>query len=137
MRNNRRLQVRDGAVSVLTLFTSGGTLVCCALPITLVSLGLGSAVVGLTGAFPWLIALSKHKAWVFAGSALLLAFGAWMIYRPGRSCPTDPNLRRLCERADKWNRRLHSISAVIWGIGFTAAYLSLPILKLVERFSQG
>lgn len=130
-----RLRFRDGAVSILTLFTSGGTLVCCALPITLVSLGLGSAVVGLTGAFPWLIALSKHKGWVFAASALLLAFSAWMIYRPGRSCPTDPDLKRLCERADKWNRRLHWVSVSIWGIGFTAAYLSLPMLKFFEGTS--
>ena len=36
----------EGAITVLTLLTSTGTLVCCALPITLVTLGLGSAVVG-------------------------------------------------------------------------------------------
>ena len=74
-------RLNEGTVTFLTLLTSTGTLVCCALPIMLVTLGLGSAVVGLTGAFPWLVTLSRHKAWVFAVSALLLAIGGWMLYR--------------------------------------------------------
>lgn len=93
-------RMRDGAATLLTLFTSGGTLVCCALPITLVTLGFGSAVIGLTGAFPWLITLSQHKAWVFAVSATLLVFGGWMIHHRGRSCPADPRLGRLCTTLD-------------------------------------
>ncbi len=120
---------RDRIAMVLTLFTSSGTMICCALPITLVSLGLGSAVVGLTGAFPWLITLSQHKGWVFAVSAILLIAGGWMIYRPGRSCPADPELQRLCARADFRNRRLYWISFSIWLIGFFAAYLLLPISR--------
>lgn len=124
-----RDRIRDSAVMVLTIFTSSGTLVCCALPVTLVSLGLGSAVVGLTGAFPWLISLSQHKAWVFAVSAGFLVLGGWRIHRPGQSCPTDPTLRTLCSRLDVWNRRIYWISATIWGIGFFAAYLLLPVSR--------
>lgn len=124
-------RVRDGAVMLLTLFTSSGTLVCCALPITLVTLGFGSAVVGLTGAFPWLITLSQHKAWVFGASAGLLIFGGWMIRRRGRACPADPRLGRLCTRLDAWNRRLYWTSVSIWGIGFFAAYLLLPVSRFV------
>lgn len=132
MRAELRQRLQDGAVSVLTLITSGGTLICCALPIMLVSVGLGAAVVGLTSALPWLVTLSEHKEWVFAGSALLLAIGGWTIYRPGRRCPADPELQRLCESADRWNRRVFWLSVSIWGIGFAAAYLSLPILRLLE-----
>lgn len=124
-------RLRDVAVTLLTLFTSGGTLVCCALPITLVTLGFGSAVVGMTGAFPWLITLSQHKAWVFAVSASLLVFGGWVIHRRGRSCPADPRLGRLCARLDAWNRRLYWTSVSIWGVGFFAAYLLLPISRFV------
>lgn len=48
-------------------------LLCCALPALLVSLGLGAAVAGLTSELPWLVELSRHKEWVFAVSAIMLA----------------------------------------------------------------
>lgn len=122
-------RLREAGVSVLTLFTASGTLVCCALPVTLVTLGLGSAVVGLTGAAPWLITLSHYKAWVFAGSALLLGLGAWLLYRPGRSCPADPRLGALCRRLDRWNRGILWLAVAIWAVGFAAAYLLLPVTR--------
>lgn len=125
-------RLREGAVTFLTLFTSTGTLICCALPITLVTLGFGSAVVGLTGALPWLIPLSQNKAWVFGVSAVLLGVGGWLIYRRGRACPTDPKLGLLCERLDRWNRRVYWTSVTIWGIGFFAAYLLLPVRQALE-----
>lgn len=126
-------RLNEGAVTFLTLLTSTGTLLCCALPIMLVTLGLGSAVVGLTGTLPWLVALSRHKEWVFAVSALLLAVGGWMLYRRGRSCPTDPKLGRLCGSLDQWNRSIYWTSVAIWGIGFFAAFLLLPLTRALEN----
>ena len=119
--------LRQSAVSWLTLFTSAGTLVCCALPILFVMLGLGASVAAVTSAAPFLITLALHKSWVFAGSGLMLLVAGVLLYRPGRACPSDPELGRLCARADHWNRRIHGFSAAIWGIGFFAAYLALPI----------
>lgn len=124
-------RLRDGAVMMLALFTSGGTLVCCALPVTLVTLGFGSAVVGLTGAFPWLITLSQYKGWVFAVSAGLLVLAGWVMLRRERACPVDPGLGRLCATLDTWNRRLYWTSVSIWIIGFFAAYLLLPVTRLL------
>lgn len=124
---------RESGISWLTLFASTGTLICCALPITLVTLGLGAAVVSLTSAFPFLIALSQHKAWVFALSALMLAISGWMLFRPGRVCPTDPVTGRLCNRTQVWNRRVYWTSVVIWIIGLFAAYGALPLLRWLER----
>lgn len=118
---------RQNTVSWLTLFTSTGTLICCALPILFVMLGLGATVAAVTSTVPFLVTLALHKSWVFAGSGLMLAVSGWLLYRPGRTCPSDPELGRLCARADRWNRRIHGISAAIWGIGFFAAYLALPI----------
>ncbi|HXG29105.1 MAG TPA: hypothetical protein VNJ47_09710 [Nevskiales bacterium] len=117
----------QSVVSWLTLFTSTGTLICCALPILFVTLGLGAAVAAVTSAVPFLGTLALHKAWVFAGSGLMLLVSGWLLYRPGRTCPSDPELGRLCERAQRWNRRIHGVSAALWGIGFFAAYLALPI----------
>lgn len=126
-----RQRLREAGVTVLVLFTSSGTLICCALPVALVTLGLGSAVVGLTGVAPWLIPLTRYKAWVFAGSALLLALGAWLLYRPGRSCPADPRLGALCSRLDRWNRGIFWVAVAFWVIGFAAAYLLLPVTRFL------
>ncbi|MBN9459697.1 MAG: hypothetical protein ABS43_31855 [Bordetella sp. SCN 67-23] len=119
--------LRQNTVSWLTLFASSGTLICCALPILFVMLGLGATVAAVTSAVPFLVTLALHKGWVFAGSGLMLLVSGWLLYRPGRACPSDPELGRLCERAQRWNRRIHGVSAAIWGIGFFAAYLALPI----------
>ncbi len=119
--------VKDGGVTWLTLFVTTGTLVCCALPILLVTLGLGATVAALTSALPFLITLSQHKAWVFALSGLMLGLSGWLIYRSGRSCPSDPQLGELCNKTHIWNRRIYWSSVIIWGIGFVAAYLALPL----------
>ena len=118
---------RQNTISWLTLFTSTGTLICCALPILFVMLGLGATVAAVTSTVPFLVTLALHKSWVFAGSGLMLAVSGWLLYRPGRTCPSDPELGRLCDRAQRWNRRIHGVSAAIWGVGFFAAYLALPI----------
>lgn len=117
----------ERGVTFFTLFTTTGTLVCCALPIILVTLGLGTTAVAMTSALPFLITLSKYKIWVFAFSGLMLALSGWLMYRPGRSCPTDEQLGRACQSAQRWNRRIYWASVTIWGIGFFAAYLLLPI----------
>lgn len=117
----------ETAVGLGTLLLSAGTLVCCALPILLVSLGLGASVAALTSAAPWLVALSAHKGWIFTISGLAIAGGVLLLYRPGRACPTDPRLAVLCARADRWNRIALASAAAIWLIGFAAAYLWLPV----------
>jgi hypothetical protein len=117
----------DRGVTWLTLFTTVGTLICCALPIMLVTLGLGAAVVSMTSAFPFLITLSQHKIWVFGFSGAMLLFSGWLLHRSGRHCPADPELGALCKKSQKWNKRIYWASVSIWGIGFLAAYLALPI----------
>jgi len=47
MESNSQL-FESRTLSWLTLFASTGTLICCALPITLVTLGLGTTVAALT-----------------------------------------------------------------------------------------
>jgi len=114
-------------VSWLTLFASTGTLICCALPILLVTLGMGATVAALTGSLPILVTLSQNKEWIFAGSGVLLGVTGWLIYRSGRACPADPVLAALCRRTEVWNRRIYWSSMATWGFGFFAAYLALPL----------
>lgn len=114
--------------SWLILFTSMGTLLCCALPILLVTLGMGAVVASTVTALPWLVPLTANKIWVFVGSGVLLAFSGWLMYRSGRACPTDPEMARLCERTQVWNRRVYWVSVAIWCVGIFFAYLYLPLI---------
>lgn len=125
-------QLKEGGMTWLTLFASTGTLICCALPIILVTLGLGATVAALTSSFPFLITLSEHKAWVFAFSGGMLGLTGWLLYRSGRSCPGDPEAAALCETAHFWNRRIYWTSSVLWCIGAFAAYLALPLRIWLE-----
>jgi len=118
-------------LNLLALFASTGTLVCCALPITLVSLGMGATVISLTSSFPFLMTLSEHKLWVFVLSGLLL-FAGWFVYKRERACPVEPALAELCQRTQKWNRRMLWVSVGIWSIGFFAAFLALPLRQWLD-----
>ncbi len=111
----------------LTLFVTSGTLVCCALPILLVSLGFGAVVASLNYNIPGLVFLAEHKAWTLSLSALLLVFLAWLIWRPNQSCPADPELAALCKSSRRWNKRVFWVSVIIWSIGFFASVLLLPL----------
>jgi mercuric ion transport protein len=116
----------------LTLFASSGTLVCCALPILLVTMGFGAVAASLNYNIPGLIFLAENKAWTLSLSALLLLLLAWVIWRPGQSCPTEPKLAAYCEKAKKWNRRIFHFSVTIWAIGFFFSYLLLPLRQFLD-----
>ena len=117
----------------LALFTSMTTLVCCALPILLVSLGLGATYAAMTDSAPWLITLGKYKAVTFFVAGILISGAAWFIWRPGRACPTDPILAVQCQRVDKWNKRALVLAISAWLIGFFAAYLAFPLQVWLEN----
>lgn len=127
-----RVQIEATGITWLTLLASTGTLICCALPIILVTLGLGATVAALTSALPFLITLSQHKIWVFTFSGGMLGVSGWLLHRPGRTCPSDPEMAALCERAHVWNRRVYWVSVSLWVIGFFAAYLALPLRMWLE-----
>ncbi len=111
----------------LVLFTSSTTLVCCALPILLVSIGLGAASASLFASMPFLVTLAQYKTSVFAASGIVLAITAWFLYRPARVCPADPKLAEQCNTAHRWNLRFFWAASLMWLVGFAAAYLALPI----------
>ncbi|MEA3274074.1 MAG: hypothetical protein U9Q81_02005 [Pseudomonadota bacterium] len=126
------MQSRQMGLSSLTLFASTGTLICCALPIMLVTLGLGATVAALTSAFPVLITLSEHKIWVFAFSGATLGGAGWLLFRSPRACPADPKLAVMCKKTRVWNRRIYWTSVVVWSAGVFAAYLALPLRIWLE-----
>ena len=115
----------NAAVSFLSLFTSGGTLICCALPALLVSLGAGAALAGLVTTFPQIVWLSEHKVPLFIIAGIMLAGGGFMQWR-ARSlpCPADAVLAAACMRARKWSAGIYWFSVVMFATGFFFAFIA-------------
>jgi len=113
-----------------TLFVTSGTLLCCALPVLLISVGLGTVVASLNYNIPGLMFLAEHNFWILSLSALLLVFMAGVIWRPNQACPSDPKLAAVCQKARNWNQWIFWVSVIIWGIGFFFSILLLPLRQL-------
>lgn len=132
-----RASVRDRLFGFASLFTSFGTLICCALPSLLVLFGLGATMASFLAAAPGLVTMSRHKVWVFAGTGVLIALNFAYVYalaprlRGGDpSCPADDPT--ACGTADRLSRIVLGISAAIYLLGLFTAYMLAPIL---ERFT--
>lgn len=118
----------DGLSAWLALFTSTGTLLCCALPALMVSLGAGAALAGLVSAVPGLVLLSEYKEWVFGVSAAMLALGGVMQWRNRFApCPLDPALRDACLKMRRVSAWVYAVSVALFATGVVFAFI-LPAL---------
>lgn len=110
---------------MLSLFTSVGTLLCCALPALLVTLGMGAVMAGIVSTAPWITALSAYKPIVFAVSGVMLALAAFMQWRARYApCPADPAKARACGILRKVSVGILIFSVVIYLIGFFFVFLA-------------
>lgn len=116
-------------LSYLSLFTSLGTLLCCALPSLLVLLGLGATIASFLSAAPWLVKLSQHKQWVFLTAGVLIAASFFYTYylaprlkAQAETCSVE-NGPTACNTASRLSRIALWISAAIYAIGFFTAYV--------------
>jgi hypothetical protein len=109
----------------LSLFTSTGTLICCAL---LVSLGAGAVMAGLVEAVPQITWLGKNKALVFSIAGVLLAIsGAWQWYARSLPCPADRAQAEACARARRMSWIVWGLSVAVYATGFFFAFLATSI----------
>lgn len=117
----QRLQ-ESKLISYLSLFTSFGTLLCCAIPSTLVLLGLGASLAGFLGEFPQLIWLSENKEIVFGLSFFILGISFFaQKFSASRTCPIDK--RENCEATKDWSRPLLYVTLGINVIGAFYAFI--------------
>jgi Sec-independent protein secretion pathway component TatC len=114
-----------GGVTWLTLLTSGGTLICCALPALLVALGAGAVLASAVSSFPQLIWISAHKGLIFAIAGCLLA-GAGVLQWYARSlpCPVDPELAKSCTRSRRVSLAVYLLAVSIFLVGAFFAYVA-------------
>jgi hypothetical protein len=93
-------------------------------------------VASVLASAPWLVTLSRHKAWVFATSGVLVAANFYYVYR------VAPRLlaRRLacdfhdprCARATRASRIVLWTSAGLLVIGFAVAYAVPLVLESLD-----
>jgi len=127
---------RSALLSYFSLFTSVGTLLCCALPSLLVLLGLGASVASMLSFVPWLVALSRHKQWTFAVSGALIAlsfFNTYYVTPRIRARQCSPDNPSACEEASRLSKVLLWASAGIFAVGLFVAYVLGPILTRLDN----
>lgn len=116
-------------IPFLSLFTSIGTLICCALPALLVTLGAGAALAGLLISAPWIISISEYKLLVFIIAGILLVITGIMRYMSRNSpCPIDPVEAIACKRLRNISKYIYWISVFIYIIGFFFAFIAVKII---------
>jgi len=124
--------MRQQLASFLSLFGSLSTLICCALPSVLVTLGAGVVVASLVSALPWLVWVSYHKTWFFWIAGFLLAVNFILVYRPQGKVACAVGGGKACEAAKRWNTLLLWVSVALYGFGFFMTYLALPLRRWLE-----
>ena len=119
---------RARAASVVSIFTSSGTLVCCALPALLVAVGAGAALSSLVSAVPQVVWLSTYKGWIFGAAAAMLLFAGILQWRARFApCPSDPKLAAACARTRRASLLTYAVSVVVLVVGALFAFI-LPAL---------
>src|SRR3982750_1930340 len=109
---------------------------CCALPSLLVLFGLGASVASLLSFMPWLVTLSRHKAWTFSISGALIALSFVNTYyvvprlRVSDNCEMDDS--SACREASRIAKVLLWASAAIFIVGFFVAFALGPILTRLD-----
>ncbi|MDG2252615.1 MAG: hypothetical protein P8K73_03115 [Methylophilaceae bacterium] len=133
MNPNNELHVikSNKIVNYLTLFTSSGTIICCALPALLVSIGAGAALSSLISIFPKLIILSTYKIPIFIGAFIMLIISGIIQYLvKNLPCPADKKLANECKKTRRVSLIMYFLSLGIFTIGFLFAFI-LPFLLSV------
>ncbi len=114
---------------LISLLSSFGTLICCALPALLVSLGAGAVLAGLITNFPQLLFLSKYKIYVFSIAGLLITISGYMLWvNRNAPCPIDPMAAKLCNRLRKLSIYIYFFSLIIFITGLFFAFFASTIL---------
>ena len=117
--------VKTKHISLLTLFSSGGTLICCALPALLVSLGAGAVMASLVSSVPQIVWFSEHKLGVFIFAGVMLAISGLLQWQ-ARSlpCSSDKLLAELCNKTRVNSLRVYFFSVSVFLIGGFMAFVA-------------
>lgn len=117
--------------SFLALFTSTGTLICCALPAAVAAIAGGAAVTSMISTFPWLVPLSANKEWFFLSAAVMITISGILIYRPKGKVACSITGGQGCEVAGTFTKITFWASLVIFLVGAFFAYGFYPLQRFL------
>ena len=110
---------------ILSLFTSIGTLLCCALPALLVTLGMGAALAVFISVAPWITVISKYKIIIFIIAGILLLLSSYFLWiNRNTPCPVDEKQAKACAFLRKFSLYTVIISIIIYFIGFFFSFFA-------------
>jgi len=113
----------------LSLFASTSTLLCCALPALLVTIGAGAVMAGIASNIPGYIWLTEHKVQLFILSGIMLALAIFMRWRSRNApCPIDPVQARACNRLRRTSGIILYASVAIFLVGGFFAFFAADLL---------
>lgn len=124
--------MKQKIANFLSLFTSFGTLLCCALPALLVAVGAGAVAASMASNLPWLVTLSVHKGWLFLVAGVLIALNFALVYRPRGKVACTVGGGQTCEEASRFNKAVLWISSGMYLVGLFMAYAALPLVEWME-----
>jgi uncharacterized iron-regulated membrane protein len=117
--------LRTIVIESIALLGSFGTLLCCALPAMLVSIGAGAVMATLVTNVPQLVWLSEHKIPLFAfAGIMLLASGVTTWINRRAPCPIDLEQAKSCRRIRRFAAIVFVTSLALYAIGFYFAFIA-------------
>ena len=109
----------------LSLFASGTTLFCCALPALFVLMGAGSVFASLTSLFPQMIWVAEQKNYLFILASFFLLAAYYFEDRNKKiSCIADQE--QNCKSTRDWSKVILRISFILYVVGLFFAFI-LPL----------
>jgi hypothetical protein len=112
------------------MLSSFGTLLCCALPALLVSVGAGAVVASVASAVPQLVWISEHKIPLFLFAGVMLFVSGISTYANRRTpCPIDPEKANSCLRVRRLSAGIFFVSLAVYAIGFFFAFVASKIVS--------
>ena len=109
--------VQSPMVNFFALLSSSSTLLCCALPAILVSMGAGAVFANIISVFPALTVISRFKVEITLMTLIILvAVGVLHSKTAKMPCPADPSLGRACLESRKRSRIVYYLSCIIFAM---------------------
>lgn len=138
-----RLRGREILTAYGALFTSLGTLFCCALPALLVLLGFGlTGVLTFFSAIPGWEKFGAYDVWLFPLSGIFLGAGFFFAYfrassLPGEMCKIPGGGREnACSTATRWNRRILWLSLALYLLAVVMNFWGIDWMKAHGYFNR-
>ena len=107
--------IQSPMVNFFALLSSSSTLLCCALPAILVSMGAGAVFANIISVFPALTVISRFKVEITIMTFIILvAVGVLHSKTAKMPCPADPSLGRACLKSRKRSRNVYYLSCFLF-----------------------